>query len=173
MKDQQHEPVHSSFDPIVNSECTLLILGSLPGPESLASGQYYKRAGNSFWPIMFTMFNGTPTDSYSEKCSLLLRNKIALWDVFRSASRQGAADTAITNGRVNDFNSFFTQYPNIRGIIFNGSKAHDTFKRSFPQLYKQIPNETVWSSSGACARKFEDKLGNWLNAFYKLEESIG
>lgn len=152
---------HVGFDPIVNNKTKILILGSLPGPESLASGEYYKKSSNSLWRIMFALFDETPSDDYGKKCAFLLKNKIGLWDVFYSATREGAADTAIKNGITNDFGSFLAAYPGIKVIIFNGLKARNAFKRAHPDLFKKITNRTAWSTSGACAKTFADKYENW------------
>ena len=46
-----------SFPPLINSSSRILILGSLPGEESIKQAQYYAHPRNAFWKIMFTVFN--------------------------------------------------------------------------------------------------------------------
>ncbi len=169
MSDVQTQ-VHLSFEPIIDKQADILILGSLPGPESLASGEYYKYVGNSFWKIIFALHEKTPLSDYDEKCAFLLMNKIGLWDVFHSASREGAADAAIKNEIANDFVSFFATYPNLKGIIFNGGKAKKGFEKAYPDLFNKIPHETVWSTSGACAKTFTAKYENWKAAIDRLRK---
>ncbi len=169
MSDGQTQ-VHLCFEPIIDKQADILILGSLPGPESLASGEYYKYTGNSFWKIVFALYGATPPSDYCEKCAFLLKKKIGLWDVFHSASREGAADAAIKNEITNDFTSFFATYPNIKGIIFNGGKAKKGFKKAYPSFFKEIPHETVWSTSGACAKTFATKYENWKEAIDRLRK---
>lgn len=41
------------FDPVADSKTKFLILGTLPGPESLETGQYYKKNSNCFWKIVY------------------------------------------------------------------------------------------------------------------------
>ena len=40
------------FPPVVNRESRVLVLGTLPGPESLRQRQYYAQSRNAFWRIM-------------------------------------------------------------------------------------------------------------------------
>ena len=41
-----------SFPPIEDGHLEILILGSLPGDESIRRGQYYAHPRNRFWPLM-------------------------------------------------------------------------------------------------------------------------
>lgn len=157
--------IHQGFAPIVDENSKSLILGTLPGPESLISGEYYKNSRNSFWRIVYALFGGQQTDNYEDKCRYLLNNKLALWDIFQRAAREGAADTAINNETTNDFRSFLRDNPQIKAIIFNGQKAEKAFKRALPDLFVQIPHFTAWSTSGACTKTLRDKCENWRIAF--------
>ena len=84
-----------SFPPLISSSAKILILGSLPGEESLKQAQYYAHPRNAFWKIMFTVFNEAYSEDYSVKCELLLKNHIALWDMVHSGNREGSLDSDI------------------------------------------------------------------------------
>jgi len=121
------------FDPIVDRNSRILILGTMPGEASLKAGQYYGHKDNLFWDIMFRICNPNwkidelvPQD-YLQKKNLLLSNRIALWDVLQFCDRKGSLDKDILNQVCNDFSSFFKDYSEIKTIFFNGKKAQEYF----------------------------------------------
>ena len=125
------------FSPIIGETATVLILGSMPGEESLRKNEYYGHPGNAFWKIMAALFKFDPSIKYEERIKILLKNKIALWDLMRSCEREGSLDSNIKNETIieNDFDSFFNKYPNIRHVYFNGAKAEKEYlKRVIPTL---------------------------------------
>lgn len=119
----------TSFPPVVDSDARILILGSMPGVESLRRGQYYAHPRNLFWPIIGELCGFDPTLPYPERLAHIQRAGIALWDVLQHCEREGSLDTAITNEVPNDFLTFLTQYPAINMIGFNGQKATHSFQR--------------------------------------------
>jgi hypoxanthine-DNA glycosylase len=154
-----------SFPPIVGADARLLILGTLPGEESLRLQQYYGHTRNHFWPLIAAVFNEAAPVSYPERIDLLKRNRCALWDVLESAERVGSLDSAIRNPVANAFAEFFTDHPKIRTIAFNGQKARSLFRRyvvkpgavseeGFTML--DLP-----SSSPLYTKPFEEKLVLW------------
>jgi double-stranded uracil-DNA glycosylase len=158
-----------SFPPIVASDAKILILGTLPGEESLRLQQYYGHTRNHFWPAIAAVVNEPPPTLYSERVAMLLRNRIALWDVLECAERTGSAlDSAIESERANDFAEFFRQHPMIRTVAFNGNNAHKFFKRLVGKI-QDLPPELVLlpplpSTSPAYARPFEEKVAKWRAA---------
>ena len=86
------------FAPSVDSACTKLILGSMPGVKSLEQAQYYAHPQNAFWRIMAKLFGAPyPLASYDDKLNLLLSHHIALWDVISTCARDGSLDSDIRN----------------------------------------------------------------------------
>ena len=81
--------------PIAGKSSRLLILGSLPGDESIRRQQYYAHPRNHFWPIMAGLLGEELPEDYEKKKAMLLRHGIALWDVLFSAEREGSLDTNI------------------------------------------------------------------------------
>lgn len=155
-----------SFAPLVNENSRILILGSLPGAESLRAGQYYAYKHNHFWKIIFEILNGgeEPTD-YGEKCALLLRGGLALWDVAESAEREGSLDSRIKNLKPNDIPGLLKRHGSIRFLIFNGGFAFSAYKRSFGK--PPLPYEKVLSTSPACAGRLDEKLAMWRAAIQR------
>lgn len=148
----------SSFPPMVGNNPRILILGTMPGPESLRTGHYYANTRNSFWKIMADIFNGGDLPNLFEKRYDILReNGIALWDTLANCTREGSQDTNIQSETINDIQGLLETFPTINMVIFNGKKA-----ASFvvPKInYKVAP-----STSSANTIRYEKKLLEWKTA---------
>lgn len=158
-----------SFPPIVDEHSRLLILGSMPSVQSLAQHQYYGNRQNYFWPMLFELFAEPYSDDYTLKQQLILRHHLALWDVLAGCEREGSLDSRITNEIANDFSAFFAQYPAIDCIFFNGGKAAQSFKKHFPELYRQKKCCQMPSTSPAHTMKREEKRQHWQMLLEVLE----
>ena len=73
----------------------MLVLGTLPGEESLRRQQYYAHPRNLFWPIIFALFGASVPESYDERVRFVRDRGIALWDVVESGMRTASADATI------------------------------------------------------------------------------
>lgn len=154
----------SSLAPVVDDSAVLLILGSIPGVESLRQGQYYANRRNNFWPLLYLIFGSVyqAGESYENKLAFLQNRRIALWDVIKSCQREGSLDTGIRDEQPNDFAWLFARYPAIKTVLFNGGKAYETFRRkvgfeTFPALhYLKMP-----STSPANTKPLAEKLEEW------------
>ncbi len=157
-----------SFLPIENADARLLILGSMPGIQSLRQQQYYAHPRNAFWPIMLNLLEQPTTLDYAAKSRCLIEHHIALWDVLQSCIRPGSLDSAIDmkSVAINDFNRFFRQHPHIRAVFFNGQKAEAVFRqRVLPDLdaaFKQLHYQRLPSTSPAHAALSQtEKQRHW------------
>jgi len=124
-------PLIHSFPPIADATATILILGSMPGKESLRAGQYYAHPRNAFWNIMGALADASPALPYEERTRKLKSAGIALWDVLASCARHSSMDADIEVDSIcaNDFASFFRNHPHITHVFFNGSMAKQCFHR--------------------------------------------
>ena len=153
----------NSLKAIENQNSTILILGSLPGEESLKQQQYYAHPRNAFWKIISEILNVDLPVDYNQRCDLVLQNNIALWDVIESANREGSLDTAIKNETPNDLIAFLNQHTKITKILINGGKATKSFAKFFKGV--EIPVYALPSTSPAYAgMKYADKLEKWKTA---------
>lgn len=151
-----------SFKPIIDSNSKVLILGSIPGVESLNKQQYYANKRNQFWKIIFSLYELCPYETYEERIEFLKSKNIALWDVIGSCFREGSLDSNIKNEVPNDFTSLFKKYPDIKCVFFNGNKAYETFKKEIGfEKYGYITFHKLPSTSPAHAVSFESKLNKW------------
>ena len=89
------EPSHADYGlfPVNGRDPVLLILGSYPSVQSLARNEYYGNPQNQFWKIMEILFGIDHTLPYISRTAHLTKQRIALWDVLFSCSRNGSADT--------------------------------------------------------------------------------
>lgn len=153
----------SSFLPIIDEHSRILILGSMPGVESLRLQQYYANPRNQFWKIIYSLFNREPNPNYEERIAFIKNKKIAVWDAIGTCYREGSLDSNIQEEKVNDFSALFEAYLNIKTVLFNGGKAYETYKKWIG--FGTIPNLTfhkLTSSSPANTKKYEEKLREWV-----------
>ena len=163
--------LQTGFPSIVDEFSSVLVLGSMPGVASLKRREYYAHERNTFWPIMAAIAAVDLPASYGDKVALLKEQKIALWDVIGHCERPGSLDSAIVEASicVNDFERFFSAYPRIRRVLFNGKKASDIFRRHLkrhgPFTTRDIDYLSLPSTSPANAgMRFEAKLALWREA---------
>ncbi len=121
----------TGFEPVATPHARVLILGTMPGRESLRVREYYANPGNSFWSIMGDLFGFPHESPYSVQIERLKTEDIALWDVLQVCEREGSLDSNIVlgNAEPNDFETFFVEHPRIRRICFNGQKTAELFRR--------------------------------------------
>lgn len=155
-----------SLSPLVGLQPTILILGTLPGDESLQKNEYYAKSGNRFWSIIAHVADCTLPSTYEQKQQLLFTHKIALWDVVHTADRHGSSDSDIRSEFPNDLQKFLRQHPTIRTIAFNGQKAERLYNKYFAGHFPNIKHLTLRSSSPA-NRQFSDAemIKDWERLF--------
>jgi TDG/mug DNA glycosylase family protein len=164
-----------SFPALSRSDARVLILGSMPGAESLRRGEYYAHPANQFWPIMGELFGAGPEMAYARRVEMLVENGVAVWDVLKQCDRAGSLDSAIRRGSeiANDFAGFFDRHPIIRAVFFNGSKAESVFLRDvlkdLEPRDRQLRYTRLPSTSPAHAGM---SRANKLKAWRRIEESL-
>jgi len=158
----------ASFPPISDAGAHTLILGSMPGVESLRMGQYYAHPRNAFWRLIGDLTGRDMQLPYPERVAVLLAHGIAVWDVLDSCVRRGSLDTAIDPAsiRLHDFRSFYSAHPQVDRVFFNGAYAEATYQRHVPatlaptQLhlrYQRLPS----TSPANATHRYRDKLAAW------------
>ena len=152
-----------SFDPIIDDNSRVLILGSMPGPESLRKKQYYANPRNQFWKIIYRILSGCdePPSDYRERIKFLKENGIALWDVLESCEREGANDSKIRNGKPNNFETRLRKSPNLKRIFFNGGEAGRQMRKVNGLGPKLIEREPLPSTSPANTLPLSSKMNCW------------
>ncbi|MGH8560152.1 MAG: DNA-deoxyinosine glycosylase [Methylococcales bacterium] len=156
------------FPPVCNADAQVLVLGSMPGRASLQACRYYAHPQNAFWPIIENLFGFHDPLDYAERTRLLMRHRIALWDVLRTCLRNGSLDSSIKASSIvaNDFTAFYESVPDIQVVLFNGATAEREYiKRIIPTLskkYAKLPSYRLPSTSPAMAGMTkEQKIEQW------------
>jgi hypoxanthine-DNA glycosylase len=150
-----------SFPPVVDARARILVLGTLPGEESLRRREYYAHPRNLFWPILFALFDAEPVTDYRAKLEFVMARRIALWDVVAAGEREASADAAIRREKPNAIAALLDAHPQIVAVAFNGSTAKRLYDKYFERraglAYLALP-----STSPAHARLgFAEKLARW------------
>lgn len=152
----------TSFQPIIDQHSRVLILGSMPGVESLRVQQYYANPRNQFWKILYELFDTQVSQVYEERVSFIKSKKIAVWDVIENCYREGSLDSKIQEEKVNDFSVLFKAYPDLKTVMFNGGKAYETYKKWIGfGMQSDIAFQKLTSSSPANTMRYEEKLRQW------------
>ena len=150
-----------SFPPIAGSNSRLLVLGTMPGKTSLEINEYHGYKHNTFWKIMFDIFETDFSNSYLIKKNLLITNRIAIWDTLRYCVRKGSLDSDIKKEIPNDFNYFFQNHNEITDIVFNGIASSKYYKK-YVHLNNRFSFHILPSTSPANAGKsYHEKLAEW------------
>lgn len=151
--------------PIVDSSTRVLIVGSMPGKQSLEKQQYYGNPRNHFWPIIGELLEIEIPHDYSGRIAILKNHAIGLWDTIEACERIGSLDAAIRNEKPNDFQTLFENYPNIQLVLFNGAKAFEVFKKHIGlellagRAYKKMPSTSP--IPGKNIKSFAEKVEDW------------
>ena len=150
------------FDPVVDERTRVLVLGSLPGEQSLARQEYYGNTQNRFWRLMSEVIglDLLPMD-YPSRLQALLANGIGLWDVIAEATREGSLDSQIRDRADNNLLGLIATLPILKTIAFNGGTAARLGMKALgqhAQRYRVVP---LPSSSPAYTLTYAEKLRQW------------
>ena len=153
-------PLLTGLAPMLDAGTRILILGSFPGAQSLASSQYYAHARNQFWKLVGALVGedlyGLP---YEARLARLLAHRIGLWDVLGACEREGSLDSAIRKPAANDFERLHELCPVLETVGFNG-QASGKFAPQFAAAgYRTVVLPS--SSPAHMTLSFEQKLAAW------------
>ncbi|WP_418949727.1 DNA-deoxyinosine glycosylase [Slackia isoflavoniconvertens] len=154
--------VTHEIQPVFDSRSRVLLLGTMPSPASREQGFYYGHPQNRFWRVLAAIFDEPVPRTIEEKCDMLLRHHIALWDVLASCEIEGASDASIRDAQPNDLARIFDA-ADIRAVFATGTKAGELYRKLIePTL--GVPCTTLPSTSPANAKM---KLADLVDAYGK------
>lgn len=117
---------------------------------------------------MGDLFGAGQEIDYKRRRQILMQNGVAVWDVLKTCIRKGSMDSDIDMNsiQINNFNGFFSAYPTIKAVFFNGGTAEKVYtkrilpilKREFDDLkYQRLPSTSpAYASMG-----LEGKIKAW------------
>ena len=146
--------------PVTDARTRCLILGSFPGPRSLALRQYCGHPSNQFWPLLScALVEPLVHLPYRDRLARLAERGMGLWDVVGACERQGSLDAAIRRPVGNDFSRLRQLAPRLRVVLFNGGTAARYRAAVAGGGYRVV---VLPSSSAAYAgRSFDESLALW------------
>lgn len=163
--------VTHTLKPIFNAESSVLILGTMPSPKSRENNFYYGNPQNRFWKVLSAVFNEKLPENNKERAELLLKHRIALWDVLESCEIKGADDSSIKNPVPNDL-SIILDTCNIKAIFTTGKKAFLLYQRLCEPKTK-TPAVVLPSTSPAnCRMSLESLIESYSEIKKVLEISL-
>lgn len=140
------------FPPLFNAESDKLILGSFPSVKSRQNLFFYGHPQNRFWKVIAALFGADIPTTVDEKKSLILSNRLALWDVIAECEIVGSSDASIRHVRANDL-TVILAHSQVSQIFVNGKTAEKLYIRYIePQTHIQAtvlpstsPANAAWS----------------------------
>ena len=154
------------FPPFFRPDSEILILGSFPSVKSREQKFFYGHPQNRFWRVLSAVFEEDTPVSIPDKCALLEKHHIALWDSIGRCTIEGSADSSIRDVVPNDLSVILLSSP-IRRIFCNGKTSGDCYRRYIePAIHRKAV--TLPSTSPANAAFQLDRL---ISAWKVLRES--
>lgn len=152
--------VSHTFQPIYDKNSRILILGTFPSVKSREKAFYYGHPQNRFWRVIAGLTGENVPGTTAEKKALLLRHRIAIWDVISSCDIEGSSDSSIRNVVPNEVDRLLEK-SSIKRIYGNGDKACRLYDR-YCQEKTGIDIKKLPSTSPAnAAFSYERLLEYW------------
>ena len=128
------EIITHPFQPIIDINSEILILGSFPSVISRENDFYYGNKRNRFWPLLSKIYDRDFTLMTNiEKRNTLLKLHIALYDSVYSCTIYKSSDETIEDVCYSDIPSLIKE-SKIKHIYCNGNKAYELLMNAYPNL---------------------------------------
>lgn len=155
MNKQYTSQIHN-IEPIWDCNSRILILGSFPSVKSREMAFFYGHPQNRFWKVIANIYEEELPKTIDEKKEMLLKHKIAIWDVIKSCDIIGSADNSIKNVVPNNLDIIFKN-ANIENIYVNGNQTLNLYNKYLLPIIK-IKATLLPSTSPANATYSFEKL---------------
>lgn len=156
--------VHS-VEPIWSPDARVLVLGTMPSPKSREVGIPYGHPQNRFWPVLADLFNDQDPKTPEGRRALARAHHVAIFDVLKSCSIEGASDASIRDAVPQDIPAFIAG-TQIGHVALTGSTALRFYERFLAEKVG-LPYQGFPSTSPANARW---KLPELIEAYGPLKQ---
>ena len=161
------------FEPIIDNNSEILILGSIPSRISRENGFYYSNKTNRFWKLLSAIYGVDFLNlDNNSKSKMLLKCRIAMSDVYRNCEMKVSGSSLDSNIKGYKFNDIISliKGTNIKRIFITSKKAYQDFTNEFGTYFVRhnIPVINLPSPSSANRSVFrtdEELLEVWKNLF--------
>jgi hypoxanthine-DNA glycosylase len=137
------------FEPVIDEQSQILVLGSIPSVVSVQQGYYYAHPTNRFYQVLSLLFHEDfVSPPWAKKRQMLLDQGIALYDALVAGTLDGSSDASIHKSEVVSLETFL-QGSSIRHIYCNGQAAYRSIVQAYPLF--PIPITQLPSTSAANA----------------------
>lgn len=168
---QLRQFIHT-FEPIINADSEILILGSVPSVASVAKGFYYMHPQNRFWGLLTALLGKDFLNAdFEGKKALLLQSKIALYDAVIRCEIYGSSDLKVKNIAPADLVKL-TANTKVKKIFCNGALSYKTAlknNRALADIIIPLPS----TSPANAAFNFERLKENWKIILEELKPLNG
>ncbi|WP_283171335.1 DNA-deoxyinosine glycosylase [Curtanaerobium respiraculi] len=148
------------LDPIFDEHSKVLVLGTMPSPESREAGFYYGHPQNRFWRVMAQLFDEPLARSNDARRSQMLAHGVALWDVLAQCEIIGASDASIRNPKPNDLNPILNA-ASIRAIFCTGAKSFDLYRQLCESATGRKAIKLPSTSAANAAKRLPDLVAEY------------
>lgn len=147
MAEYQH--VTHSFEPVYDKHSTILILGSFPSVKSREQGFYYGHPRNRFWRVLSRILEEPLPQTIDEKRHMLLKHRLAVYDVIESCNIIGSSDSSIRDVVPADIRTIVDE--SAVQVVFTNGKTAGRLYRRYHQQEIGLPMVELPSTSPANA----------------------
>lgn len=148
------------FGAVIDKNCKVLILGSVPSVKSVEGNFYYMHPQNRFWKVMSALTREELfcADIDTRK-TIMIKHNIALYDSVEECDILGSSDSKI-------FNIIPAEIPrlisgiNIKHIFCNGTASYNYLIKAYPNL-EQITTKLPSTSPANAAFSLDKLVKEW------------
>ena len=144
------------FEPLVDRNSRILILGSFPSIKSREQLFFYGHPQNRFWRMLAAVYGEAVPETIPQKQHLVLAQHLALWDTIFQCSISGSSDASIRDIVPIDINRILS-VACIEKVLCNGRLSGNMYHR-YLEPFTGLTARIMPSTSPANAAVSLDQL---------------